>query len=157
EGDAVLFMRGVPDLAGNADPDTGINVRVNGADGVSGGTSAVAPQWAALTAILSQVLKHKAGFFIPLLYANSGASATNAITNGDSTVYGISGFSAKQGWNACTGLGSPDGEKLLGLLSGDATPVRPLAPVAPPPKVSPQPGGGGITGAVLDPQPRAAP
>src|ERR1700722_10977047 len=41
-----LLMRGVPDVAGNADPNTGINVRVNGSDGVSGGTSAVAPQWA---------------------------------------------------------------------------------------------------------------
>ena len=69
---APLLLRGVPDVAGNADPVTGINVRVNGNDRVSGGTSAVAPQWAALTAVLSQALEKKASFFIPLLYANMG-------------------------------------------------------------------------------------
>ena len=78
EGSAPLLLRGVPDIAGNADPDTGVNMRANGNDSVSGGTSAVAPQWAALTAVVSQALKKKAGFFIPLLYANSKA-ATNDI------------------------------------------------------------------------------
>jgi len=56
----------------------GVNMRPNGNDSVSAGTSAVAPQWAALTAVVSQALKKKAGFFIPLLYANSKA-ATNDI------------------------------------------------------------------------------
>jgi kumamolisin len=118
EGTAPLLMRGVPDISGNADPDTGINVRANGNDSVSGGTSAVAPQWAALTAVLSQALKKKAGFFIPLLYANSKAATTNDIAIGNNSVFGVAGFSAKLGWDACTGLGSPNGAKLLALLSG---------------------------------------
>ncbi len=72
EGSSLLIMRGVPDVSGNADPNTGIKFRTNGDDSVrGGGTSAVAPQWAALTAVLSQLLKRKAGFFIPLLYENS--------------------------------------------------------------------------------------
>ena len=72
--------------------DTGIKVRVNGSNGVSGGTSAVAPKWAALTAVLSQLLGKKAGFFIPLLYANAKAPATNDIVTGNNSVFGVAGF-----------------------------------------------------------------
>jgi kumamolisin len=124
-GGTALLMRGVPDVAGVADPNTGINVLVNGSAGVSGGTSAVAPQWAALTAILSQQLGSKAGFFLPLLYANSSAAATNDIVAGNNTVFGVTGFSAKPGWDACTGLGSPNGRNLLALLAGANAPVAP--------------------------------
>ena len=130
EGTVPLLLRGVPDIAGNADPDTGINVRVNGNDSVSGGTSAVAPQWAALTAVLSQALKKKAGFFIPLLYANAKAAATNDIAIGNNSVFGVTGFSAKPGWDACTGLGSPNGAKLLALLSSPGVPVAEETPPA---------------------------
>jgi hypothetical protein len=55
----------------------------------------LAPQWAALTAVVSQTLKKKAGFFIPLLYANSKA-ATNDIAIGNNSVFGVTGFSAKR-------------------------------------------------------------
>ena len=130
EGNSPLLMRGVPDVSGNADPDTGINVRVNGTDSVSGGTSAVAPQWAALTAVISQVLKKKAGFFVPLLYANTKAAPTNDIGTGNNSVFGVTGFSAKRGWDACTGLGSPNGTKLLGLLSSSGVPVVPVVPAS---------------------------
>jgi kumamolisin len=128
EGTAPLLLRGVPDIAGNADPDTGINVRVNGNDSVSGGTSAVAPQWAALTAVVSQALKKKAGFFIPLLYANAKVAATNDIAIGNNSVFGVTGFSAKRGWDACTGLGSPNGAKLLALLSSPRVSVAEETP-----------------------------
>jgi kumamolisin len=154
EGDSVLVMRGVPDVSAHADSNSGINVRVNGSDSVSGGTSAVAPQWAALTAVLSQVLKNKAGFFIPLLYGNPNASATNDVVSGNNSVYGVTGFAAKHGWNACTGLGSPNGERLLALLSGTAALSPPLL-VTPSPGVSPLPLGGGVPGAALDQQPSA--
>jgi kumamolisin len=137
-----LLMRGVPDVAGNADPNTGINVRVNGSNGVSGGTSAVAPQWAALTAVLSQRLGKKAGFFIPLLYANSGAAATNDVVTGNNTVFGVTGYSAKAGWDACTGLGSPNGGKLLSLLAGAAAPVAPAPTPGPSGIIAPPPDGG---------------
>jgi hypothetical protein len=128
EGTAPLLLRGVPDISGNADPDTGINVRVNGNDSVSGGTSAVAPQWAALTAVVSQALKKKAGFFIPLLYANAKVAATNDIAIGNNSVFGVTGFSAKRGWDACTGLGSPNGAKLLALLSSPRVSVAEETP-----------------------------
>lgn len=144
DGSTPLIMRGVPDVAGCADPSNGIKVRVNGVEAVSGGTSAVAPQWAALTAVLSQRLGHKAGFFIPLLYANSAAAATNSIVSGNNTVFGVTGFTAKTGWNACTGLGSPNGTRLLSLLSGATPPVAAAAPVPAPPGViaPPAPVGG---------------
>jgi kumamolisin len=154
EARSVLVMRGVPDVSAHADSNAGINVRVNGSDGVSGGTSAVAPQWAALTAVLSQLLKYKAGFFIPPLYGNPKASATNDVVSGNNSVYGVTGFTAKHGWDACTGLGSPNGERLLALLSETAAPVSPPIPVTPPPGVGPQPPGGGSPDA-LDQQPRA--
>jgi len=79
--------------------------------------SAVAPQWAALTAVLNQALKKKAGFFIPLLYANSKAATTNDIAIGNNSVFGVAGFSAKPGWDACTGFGSPNGAKLSNTSS----------------------------------------
>lgn len=129
EGTA-LVMRGVPDVAGVADSDTGINVIVDGNSGVSGGTSAVAPQWAALTAVLSQSLKRKTGFFIPLLYANAGKGAMNDIVSGNNTVFNVQGFSAKPGWDACTGLGSPNGANILALLQGAPVNVSALAPAS---------------------------
>jgi len=66
-------------------------------------------------------LKKKAG---PLLYANSKA-ATNDIAIGNNSVFGVTGFSAKSGWDACTGLGSPNGAKLLALLSSPGVPKKP--------------------------------
>jgi kumamolisin len=134
-----LLMRAVPDVAGVADGNTGINVRVNGNNSVSGGTSAVAPQWAALTAILSQRLGRKAGFFLPLLYSNRAADATNDIVSGNNTVYGITGFSAKPGWDACTGIGTPNGGSLLTLLLGTATPVPITNPTVPLPVITAAP------------------
>ncbi|BCG73356.1 hypothetical protein MesoLj113a_45140 [Mesorhizobium sp. 113-1-2] len=132
EGGLPLAMRGVPDIAGDADPETGIRVRYYGADTTLGGTSAVAPQWAALTALLGQRLGHKPGFFLPLLYDNRGA--VSQITKGDNDAYGVKGFSAGADWNACTGLGTPKGDKILGLLAassggvaaGSITPVSDL-------------------------------
>jgi kumamolisin len=123
DGRTPLLMRGVPDVSADGDSNTGIKIRVNGADSVSGGTSAVAPQWAALTAILSQKIGKSAGFFIPLLYSNGKPGATNDIVQGNNTVYGVAGFSAKSGWDACTGLGSPNGGKILTLLTSAAAPI----------------------------------
>ena len=49
--------RGVPDVAADADPNTGYEVRVDGSSVVVGGTSAVAPLWAGLVALLNQSLR----------------------------------------------------------------------------------------------------
>jgi kumamolisin len=101
--------RGVPDVAGDADPATGYEVRVDGQDFVIGGTSAVAPLWAGLVALMNQKLGHPVGFLNPMLYGSlHGKGATHDITSGNNGSY-----SAKAGWDPCTGWGSPDGAKLL--------------------------------------------
>jgi kumamolisin len=102
--------RGVPDVAGDADPLTGYQVRVDGRDAVIGGTSAVAPLWAALTALANQRTGSRAGEPHDRLYAHPTAFVD--ITSGDN-----GGYRAREGWDACTGLGSPDGTKLLDVLS----------------------------------------
>ena len=106
--------RGVPDVAGNADPETGYRVRVDGQDLVIGGTSAVAPLWAGLIALANQKLGHPVGFLNPTLYGSDALRMTfHDITNGSNGAYG-----ARAGWDACTGLGSPAGRKLLTALAG---------------------------------------
>ena len=103
--------RGVPDVAGDADPNTGYNVVVDGQQLVIGGTSAVGPLWAGLLALINQSLGKNAGYINPLLYTANAESAMHEITVGNNGAY-----SAGPGWNACTGLGSPDGTKLMDAL-----------------------------------------
>ncbi|MDB5398559.1 MAG: Peptidase propeptide [Rhodopila sp.] len=113
-GGAALSNRGVPDVSGDADPETGYNVRIDGTNTVIGGTSAVAPLWAGLIArINANNGGASAGFINPRLYAS--LDALRDITNGNN-----GDFAATVGWDACTGLGSPDGVKVAASL---ATPV----------------------------------
>jgi kumamolisin len=105
--------RGVPDVCGDADPETGYTIRVDGADETIGGTSAVAPLWAGLIARLNQELGAPVGFVQPRLYPLLGTDGFHDITQGNNGKY-----SAGLGWDACSGLGSPDGSALLGELSG---------------------------------------
>ncbi len=106
--------RGVPDVAANADPDTGYQVRVDGSDEVFGGTSAAAPLWAGLIVLLNQSLGASLGFAHARLYALLGTDALRDITSGDNGAY-----SAGVGWDACTGLGSPNGAGLASGLASD--------------------------------------
>ncbi len=114
--------RGVPDVAGCADPQTGYQVLVDGQQTVIGGTSAVAPLWAALICRLSQATGKKFGLLQPLLYAGVTAGEAAAgftdITQGNNTQGSVTGYSAGPGWDACTGLGSPEGTTLLSELKG---------------------------------------
>ncbi|WP_066372308.1 S53 family peptidase [Neobacillus fumarioli] len=104
--------RGVPDVAGDADPATGYQVLVDGQQAVFGGTSAVAPLWAGLIVIINQQLGHPVGFVNPALYHLSASSqAFHDITSGNNA-----GYKAKKGWDPCTGLGSPNGTNLLNAL-----------------------------------------
>jgi kumamolisin len=106
--------RGVPDVAGDADPDTGYNILVDGESAVIGGTSAVAPLWAALIALINQGRGTPIGYLNPQIYTPTvEASGFHDITQGNN-----GDFSAGTGWDACTGLGSPDGAKLLAALTG---------------------------------------
>jgi kumamolisin len=104
--------RGVPDVAGDADPSTGYVTLVDGQSGVIGGTSAVAPLWAGLIALLNQSLGKPVGFLNPLLYPKSNkATDFNDVTSGNNGAY-----SAGVGWDACTGLGSPNGLDIAAAL-----------------------------------------
>jgi len=103
--------RGVPDVAGDADPTTGYSVFVDGAPAVIGGTSAVAPLWSALIARLNQALGAPVGFLNPSLYRAPADATFHGITSGNND-----GYSAGPGWNPCTGWGSPDGSLLLQSL-----------------------------------------
>ena len=115
--------RGVPDVAGVADPTTGYEVFLNGKSAVFGGTSAVAPLIAALVARINQRLVAKsgktAGFINPLLYGPA-SSAFRDITSGNNDIYRkLKGkYAAGKGWDACSGLGVADGSKLLAALGG---------------------------------------
>jgi len=104
--------RGVPDVSGDADPTTGYVTLVDGQPDVIGGTSAVAPLWAGLIALINQSLGKPAGFINPLLYQSaSTAGDFNDITSGNNGAY-----SAGPGWDACTGLGSPIGAQVAAAL-----------------------------------------
>jgi kumamolisin len=101
--------RGVPDVAGVADPLTGYRIRVNGEDLVIGGTSAVAPLWAGLTALANKINGAGAGDPHGRLYTNPAAFTD--ITSGDNGSY-----HAGPGWDACTGFGSPIGGRIVQAL-----------------------------------------
>jgi kumamolisin len=105
--------RGVPDVSGNADPASGYSILVDGRSAVFGGTSAVAPLWAALVALINQQLGKPLGLFNASLYANApGSKAFRDIVSGNNGAY-----KATAGWDACTGFGSPNGQQLLALLT----------------------------------------
>jgi kumamolisin len=94
------IKRGVPDVSGVADPATGIKVIVDGGLYVFGGTSAVSPIWAAYIARCNQAARRSLGFVNPKLYSLS-------LNNFNDVVSGNNGsFTAKSGWDACTGLGT---------------------------------------------------
>ena len=107
--------RGVPDIAGDADPNSGYTVLVDGQTMTIGGTSAVAPMMAGLLALINELIGRQAGFIHPKLYANP--SVCRDITEGNNiTTSNKKGYTAAVGWDACTGNGVPDGIKLMGIL-----------------------------------------
>ena len=112
--------RGVPDVSGNADPSTGYQVRVDGESLVIGGTSAVAPLWAGILAVSNAQSKTTAGFLQPKLYATK--NVCRDITSGNNGA-----FNAGPGWDACTGLGSPNIPALFTLLT-PASKAKPPKP-----------------------------
>jgi len=109
--------RGVPDVAGNADPTTGYQIYSGGKAQVVGGTSAVAPLWAALVSRLAESAGQRFGLIQPTLYAGVTPGADvpgfRDITSGNNGAY-----AAGPGWDACSGLGSPEGTVLLTRLNG---------------------------------------
>ncbi len=110
--------RGVPDVAGDADPQTGYRVRVDGQDTVVGGTSAVAPLWSALAAFAVAQAGRPLGAINATLYATA-ATGFNDITQGNNGAY-----SARAGWDPCTGLGSPRAAAVVAALVASASASR---------------------------------
>lgn len=106
--------RGVPDVAGDADPATGYTVRVDGETSTIGGTSAVAPLWAGLIALANAANGQDAGFVNPTLYGDP--KAFRDVTSGNNGA-----FNAGPGWDACTGLGSPNGAAVIAALAPSTT------------------------------------
>jgi len=116
EGTSAIAGRGVPDVAGDADTDTGYMVRFDGQLQPIGGTSAVAPLYAGLFARIAPSLNGQIPFLLPLFYKYAN-QCFNDITQGNNSLHGVQGYSAHAGWNACTGLGSPKGGAIANIVA----------------------------------------
>jgi subtilase family serine protease len=111
--------RGVPDVSAVADPFTGPGIYIKGRWTMVGGTSASAPAWAGIAAIANQMAGHPLGFINPGLYKLATSSTYHqdfrdiVQGNNDNEASHIQGYSAVPGWDAVTGLGTPNAEKLI--------------------------------------------
>ena len=134
--DNTTIGRGVPDVAGNASLNSGYQVSVDGNVEVLCGTSAVAPLYAGLVALITNRLGQKIGFLNPTLYTfrdtvcrdindqlypgsppdNSVPAFTNP--NSERSYPAVKGYPSGPGWDACTGLGVIDGGALLAAIQG---------------------------------------
>ncbi|MBX9688493.1 MAG: S53 family peptidase [Candidatus Obscuribacterales bacterium] len=106
--------RGVPDIAGNANPAHGYRIRVRGQEAIMGGTSSVAPLYAGLVLRLNSALGERVGYLNPYLYKNGNSGIFRDITSGNNE-----GYDAGPGWDAVTGWGSINGSKLLESLKSE--------------------------------------
>lgn len=114
--------RGVPDVAGDADPLTGLAFYEAGQWNLAGGTSAAAPLWAGLIAIADQMANHSLGFINTAIYklgtSSSYAQDFHDITTGNNTYtnnkgVNVQGYPATSGWDPATGFGTPNAAHLL--------------------------------------------
>jgi subtilase family serine protease len=121
-------MRGVPDVAADADADASTAMTLTFTGGVlypAQGTSAATPLWAAVIALADQDAGHHLGFVNPAIYRIGRSAfyrkAFHDITTGDNTVMfphnTIKGFRATTGWDPATGWGSPIAQVLVPLLA----------------------------------------
>jgi kumamolisin len=114
--------RGVPDVAANADSNTGYQIRINGQVSFVGGTSPATPLWAALVCRLAEALERPLGLLQPRLYQGLRPGVVTPgfrdVVTGDNGAY-----AAAPGWDPNTGLGSPDGAALLHALRERTSPT----------------------------------
>jgi subtilase family serine protease len=117
-------QRGVPDVAGSADPRQGLAIYfhstpTSGGWQVIGGTSASAPLWAGMLAVGAQLAAHPLGFVNPAIYkigtSDKAAQDFRDITSGNNSqqAVGVQGFDAVAGWDPVTGFGAPHADQLL--------------------------------------------
>ena len=119
-----LSGRGVPDVSGNADPNTGFLVMVNGVIQQIGGTSGVAPLYAALCAVIKN---NKVDWHIPIY---------QDVTDNYDVVSGTNGtYRCGTGYDCVTGVGVLDGTRFMNSLNGV---TNPPVPINPQPPVTPQ-------------------
>ena len=113
--------RGVPDVAANASGASGYPITVGGTPFPGNGTSASAPLWAGLIAALNAALNENIGFVNPVLYALGSNVFRDIVAEpgaADNSLFGVPGYPAGPGWDACTGWGTPKGKALLAGLHG---------------------------------------
>jgi kumamolisin len=113
--------RGVPDVSANASPNSGYPIILGGVPSLfpASGTSASAPLWAGLMAVLNAAVGQNVGFINPVIYALSGAGFRDILPEpgaADNTFAGVKGYPVTPGWDAVTGWGSPRGVALLNAL-----------------------------------------
>jgi subtilase family serine protease len=119
-------MRGVPDVAADADSSTAMTLTFTG--GVpypAQGTSAATPLWAAVIALADQDAGQHLGFVNPAIYAIARSpayhSAFHDVITGDNSVFWqtrlFTGYTAGPGWDPVTGWGSPNAYILVPLLA----------------------------------------
>jgi len=127
----ISTMRGVPDVAGEADPKGGWAFVFTGGGKrwirPASGTSAAASLWGGLTALADQDAHHDLGSVNPSIYritrSSSYHQAFHDITTGSNIVNmpypaaGMAGYQAGPGWNPVTGWGTPDAQVLVPLLA----------------------------------------
>lgn len=117
--------RAVPDVSGHAvgyqfyfgiAPGPYGTLKDNGA-----GTSAVAPIYAGLLGRINQAIGGRCGFVNNFIYSNT--TAFQDIKTGNNAGPATVGYSATQGWDACTGLGSPNGVNIMRAVVSQPAPI----------------------------------
>jgi kumamolisin len=110
--------RGIPDIAGNAAPSHGYSLIQDGqSTRPAGGTSAVAPLYAGLVAVMNARLNKRVGFLNPVLYGLTSPGVFRDVTCcGDNSAGSAPGYGVGVGWDATTGFGSINGRRLLAEL-----------------------------------------
>ena len=128
--------RGIPDVAANASSLSGYLIWADDTRMSMGGTSAAAPLWAGLIACINESLGRRIGYLTPLLYTGGAADhgALRDIVEGNNQMRGRQGYKARVGWDACTGFGTPHGERLVRWLRSERAPAasRPSSAAAAP-------------------------
>jgi subtilase family serine protease len=126
----ISTARGVPDVAGDADPQDGWPsvLAAGGKTSIvsAGGTSASAALWGGLMALAGQDAHHGLGFVNPAIYriarSSSYHKAFHDITTGSNKLAmpypaGPAGYHAGPGWDPATGWGTPNAQVLIPLLA----------------------------------------
>jgi subtilase family serine protease len=133
------YSRMTPDVAYNADPNSGYDVYdstpsadygFGGGWGEVGGTSAGSPQWASIVALADQQRIAQGGTALDTNQVQT--TLYNSLSNGNySKIFhdittGSNGYPAGTGYDIATGLGSPIANQLVPFLAGSTISIGKL-------------------------------